>query len=328
MKRKATRHKKLKQELKATTHNSLSLAATLRMHGDALGISLLRLLRTPFSSFMAIIVMAIALSLAGSFYTLMSNTQQLMQGLQSGKQVSLFLDEQLSDEAAEDFARTLLDNHKVERVSFISKEHALAEFQQYSGFGDALNALESNPLPAVIQVFPNNIVQNEADLNGLIAEFQLMPEVDFAQVDMNWVARLQGIIAIIDRFVIIIALLLAFAVLLITANTIRAELQMRSEEVIVQKLVGATDRFIRLPFLYSGFWFCFISGILAWFIVSLMLLMISEPIESLSFLYQSHFEIHFMSLFESLIFVLGSALLGTLGAFIVINYQLRLLKPE
>ncbi len=126
----------------------------------------------------------------------------------------------------------------------------------------------------------------------------------------------------------LLSALLALAVVFITGNTIRTELQARHDEVVITKLVGGTNAFICLPFLYTGFWYGFISGVLAWCVISLMLIMIDTPIEQLSLLYQSQFQLHFMSVSESTILVLASSVLGVIGAFAVASHQLRLLKPE
>jgi len=304
------------------------LSINLLLHREALGASLRRLLLTPFTSAMAIIVMAIALSLAGSFYVLVNNAQQLVDNLQTGKQFSLFLHEHISDKQAAKLARRLQAYEGVANVVLISKQQALAEFQQYSGFGAALNALESNPLPAVIQVFPTQEVSEAYQLTQLLEQTKNEQEVDFAQIDMDWVARLQTMMQIANQVVMLLSGLLAVAVVFITGNTIRLELQTRRDEVVVEKLVGATNAFICLPFLYSGFWFGFIAGCFAWCIISLMLFMLSSPVAHLSMLYQSQFQLHFMSFAESMSLIVSASMLGVLGALAIVSHQIRLLKPE
>ncbi len=301
---------------------------TLQLHKASLITSLVRLVRAPFSSAMAVTVMAIAIALAGSFYVLVNNAQQLVNSLQTGKQISLFLHEAVSDQQASKLAKEIRVNESIEKVTVISKQQALAEFQQYSGFGAALDALESNPLPVVLQVYPKDSINEAHQLQQLFVQMQAQQGVDFAQMDMDWVARLQSIMQIASRVVVILSSLLALAVVFITGNTIRSELQARHDEVVVTKLVGGTNTFICLPFLYAGFWYGFISGVLAWCIISLMMIMIHAPIEQLSLLYQSQYQLDFMSVSESALLVLASSVLGVIGAFVVASHQLRLLKPE
>ena len=301
---------------------------SLRLNKIALIASLVRLLRAPFTSAMAVTVMAIAISLAGSFYILVSNAQQLVDTLQTGKQISLFLDVKISDQQASKLAQEIRSNEAIEKVILISNQQALAEFKQYSGFGAALDALEGNPLPAVLQVYPKETLTEPSQLTKLLTQMQSQQGVDFAQMDMDWVTRLQSIMQIASRIVVLLSALLALAVVFITGNTIRTELQARHDEVVITKLVGGTNAFICLPFLYTGFWYGFISGVLAWCVISLMLIMIDTPIEQLSLLYQSQFQLHFMSVSESTLLILASSMLGVIGAFAVASHQLRLLKPE
>ena len=305
-----------------------SVLTSLKLQGQLLNASLLRLLRSPFTSAMAITVMAIAIALAGSFYVVVNNAQQLVNSLQTGKQISLFLHEKISDDQARILAQKLLTNEAIENVSVITKQQALTEFQQYSGFGAALNALESNPLPAVIQVYPKDSLTEAIQLTDLLGQMQHEQAVDFAQMDMQWLARLQAIMQMANRIVLILTGLLAVAVLFIIGNTIRSELQTRRDEVIVTKLVGGTNTFICLPFLYTGFWYGFISGALAWCVISLILLTINTPIEQLALLYHSQFQIQFMSFSESIYLLMASSTLGMLGAFTVAMHELSILKPE
>ncbi|MFA5019253.1 MAG: permease-like cell division protein FtsX, partial [Methylobacter sp.] len=194
------------------------------LHAHALFSSLGRLVASRFSSAMTIVVLAIAISLASGFYLLVANLQQLAGNLEASNQISLFLKDDISEARANKFAGVIRQNPDIQDVKLITKEQALAEFQAYSGFGDAVKALEKNPLPIVIQVLPKNSFENEQALEVLLDDFKRSAEVDFAQMDMQWVKRLQSIMEVARRGVILLSLLLGAGVLFITANTIRLEL--------------------------------------------------------------------------------------------------------
>jgi cell division transport system permease protein len=287
-----------------------------------------RLSRTPFTSSMTVLVLAIAISLASSFYIVVANIQQLTGNLESSNQMSLFLHDNISDAAGQKLAEQIEQNGSVVEVEFISKKAALEEFKANSGFSDALNALERNPLPSVIQVVPKNALENNEDIEKLMADFKQFPQVDFVQVDMQWVARLQTIMLIASRGVMLVSLLLGFAVTFITGNTIRLELQNRQDEVYISKLVGATHSFIQRPFLYTGFWLGFISGFLGWLIMTITLLILETPVEKLSTLYNSSFDLLFLSFSDFILLLTISSLLAVLGSWAVLHYQLRQLKPH
>lgn len=297
-------------------------------HAQALFSSLGRLVASPFTSLMTITVLAIAISLASGFYLLVVNLQQLAGNLATSDQISLFLMDDISDAHAKQFADTIKRNANVQQVKLITRKEALEEFKTYSGFGSAIEILETNPLPIVIQVTPKNALDGKQGFESLLDSFKQAPEVDIAQVDMQWVERLQSILAVTRTGGTLLSVLLAIGVLFIIGNTIRLELHNRRDEVIIAKLVGATNAFIQRPFLYNGFWLGFISGVAAWFIVTAMMLILWQAVDKLSRLYGGTFHMLFLTFTETLTLLLISSALGVLGAWGVLIYQLRHTKPD
>lgn len=302
------------------------LTAYRDLHAHILFSSLGRLVASPFTSIMTIAVLAIAISLASGFYILVVNLQQLTGNLETSNQISLFLREDVSDAHANKLADSIRQNESVQEVKLITKEQALTEFKTYSGFGSAINTLEKNPLPIVIEVLPKNTLDDKQKLTTLMESFQQSPEVDFAQMDLQWVERLQSIVALARLFANLLFVLLGGAVLFIIGNTIRLELHSRREEVVIAKLVGATNSFIQRPFLYSGFWIGFISGVSAWFIVAIVMLILRGSVEKLSGLYEGSFHLVFLSFSETLVLIAVSSALGVLGSWVVLVCQLQRTK--
>jgi len=323
----------MKQKIRHTNNterNDLSekSQAYLRIHAHALFSSLGRVVKNTFTSVMTIIVMAIAISLASGFYLLVVNMQQLTGNIESTNQISLFLKSNISDNSGKKLAEKISQNAAVGEVVLITKEQALREFKVYSGFGDALNVLDTNPLPTVIQILPKNTLDDVKTIESLMMEFNRLPQVDFAQLDMQWVKRLQSMMQIFQRGVLVLTLLLGFAVLVITGNTIRLELQNRRDEVLVAKLVGATHSFIQRPFLYTGFWLGFLSGVTAWLLVSIIMLVIQGPIETLSVLYDGTFNLSYFSFIDIVLLLSISSFLSIAGSWIVLHFQLQQIKPR
>jgi cell division transport system permease protein len=298
------------------------------LHGQALFSSLGRLLKTPFTTIMTIMVLAIAIGSAAGFYVLLANVEQLTGNLENTNQISLFLKADVTDAAGQYLMEDIRHNSAVQSVTFMNRENALAEFKQFSGFSDAIAALDSNPLPAVIQVLPKNVLKDPEELESLVTEFKKLPQVDIAQLDMQWVRKLQSMVALIRRGMVILSCAIGFAVVFIMGNTIRLELEGRREEVLISKLVGATHSFIQRPYLYTGFWFGFLAGSVAWFMVTTMLLILKQPIENLLMLYDKDYSVIFFSFSESFSLLGMAALLGVVGAKFVLSYQLRQMKLE
>ncbi len=297
-------------------------------HAQALFSSLGRLVGSPFTSMMTITVLAIAIALASGFYLMVVNLQHLAGNFEAGNQVSLFLKEEVADAAASRLADSIKKNPNVDNVRLISRKEAMEEFKTYSGFGAAIDILESNPLPVVIQITPANTLSDKQGFDELVETFKQIPEVDLAQIDMQWLERLQALLELAQRVGSLLSILIGVGVLFIIGNTIRLELHNRRDEVIIAKLVGATNAFIQRPFLYSGFWIGFISGVFAWFIVTGMMLILWKSVVKLSELYGGTFHMLFLTFTETLTLILISSVLGVLGAWGVLIYQLRHTRPD
>jgi cell division transport system permease protein len=305
------------------------LNAHFALHAQALFSSLGRLLRTPFTTIMTVMVLAIAIGSAAGFYLLLANVEQLTGNLENTNQISLFLKQEISDADGRKLADKIQQNTAVKSVKFMTKENSLAEFKSYSGFGDAIDALDTtNPLPIVIQVYPKNSLGDSAQLENLVTQLKQFPQVDIAQLDMQWVRKLQSMVALVKSGMLLLNFALSFAVVFIMGNTIRLELEGHREEVLISKLVGATYAFIQRPYLYTGFWFGFFAGTVAWLMVTAMMLILKQSIENLIMLYDKNCSVVFLSFSESLSLLFISAMLGVLGAKIVLHYQLRQMKLE
>jgi cell division transport system permease protein len=129
------------------------------------------------------------------------------------------------------------------------------------------------------------------------------------------------------RGVLVLAAVLALAVLLIVGNTIRLAIQNKHDEIEVQKLIGATDAFIRRPFLYSGIWHGLLGAIIAWILVAISLWLLNGPVQRLSLLYDSNFELGSLGMSASLTLLTSGILLGLLGAWAAVGRHLREIEP-
>jgi cell division transport system permease protein len=323
--------KQVRQEIRQTKSAGGGLRDKINAHRDvhahALFSSLGRLVASPFTSIMTIAVLAIAISLASGFYILVNNLQQLTGNFETSNQISLFLRDDVSDMHANKLVNNVRDNINVKEVKLITREQALADFKSYSGFGAVIERLEENPLPIVIEVLAKNTLDDKETLSSLFKSFQQYPEVDFAQMDTQWVERLQSIVSLVRLFTSLVNMLLAAAVLFIIGNTVRLELHARREEVVIAKLVGATNSFIYRPFLYTGFWIGFLSGMSAWFIVTILMLILRQSVEVLSELYGGGFHLMFLSFSETLAMISLTSFLGVLGSWVVLICQLQNTRP-
>lgn len=310
-------------ELRAAT--ALSLKTYVAQHLQAFFYSLGQMWRTPVASLMTAAVIGIALALPSALYLVLEHAQQASAGWSGGAQITLFLKQGVSEEASRGLAGRLRAWPAVSEVRAISRTEALEEFRQLSGFGAALDALDENPLPAVI------VLRLAADQEGAAErtreQLRALPEIELAEFDEQWLKRLRAIMALLARAVLLLAILFAAAILFIVGNTLRLAVQGRHEEIEVIKLIGASDAFIRRPFLYSGMWYGIFGGVCAWIMVSLALWLLNAPVQQLAGLYQSDFRLSGLGFTATLWLVSGGALLGLVGAWLSVGRHLADIEP-
>ncbi len=290
--------------------------------------SLGRLSRAPISTAMTLAVIAIALSLPTGLHVLLGNLQSVTGNWNSAASISLFMKRELKQAEAEVLAGQLSERPEIETVELISREQALQEFRQLSGFSDALEALDENPLPMLLLVKPAQKASTPLAADRLLQELRQLPQVELAQLDLQWVRRLQAITETARRAIMLLSALLALAVILTVGNTIRLEIQNRQSEIEISKLIGATNTFIRRPFLYLGFWYGLFGALGAWLLVSLAIWVLDDPVERLAALYQSGFTLTGVDAATWLLLALGGPLLGLAGAWIAVARHLNAIEPS
>lgn len=304
------------------------LAAWRSHHRQMLVAGFTRLYRKPVATGMTVAVIGISLALPASLLVLVQNVKQVSGSWQGAARISLFLKQGLSDQDVQNTASAVRDTKGVASLQIVSADQALAEFKSRSGFGDALALLGDNPLPAVLVVQPDAAHSTPETARQLGQSLTRLPQVDRVRLDVQWLRRLQAILDILGRAVLIIGCLLGLAVILIVGNTIRLDIEGRRTEIEVSKLIGATDRFIRRPFLYYGAGYGFTGGILAWLLVTVSLALLGGPVTRLAGLYGSNFSLTGAGLSGALMLLAGGGLLGWLGAWLAVARHLRDIEPS
>lgn len=297
-------------------------------HSNSAIESLLRMLDSPLQSFMTWLVIAIAVALPAALFVVFNNIQQIGYNWQDSSQISVFLKEQATEAQGEELRKRWSLRADVAQTTYVSPAQALEEFKAGSGLGDLVNHLDQNPLPGVILVKPK-IGGNAPDaLTSLQQALVSDPLVADVRLDMLWVKRLHQFISIAERFVVGLAGLLTLGVLLVIGNTIRMAIESRREEIVVVKLVGGTDAYVRRPLLYTGLWYGVGGGIVAAIILAIGFWWLSAPVAQLADLYQSEFRLQGLGFIESLQIILLAGVVGLIGAWISVARHLNLIQPR
>ncbi|WP_416306397.1 permease-like cell division protein FtsX [Neptunicella sp. SCSIO 80796] len=290
--------------------------------------SLGELWRTPAASLMTIGVLGLSITLPTTLYVLVKNTEQVSAGWEQAAEISLFLRKDVSQGDIQQMVKRVSLWPEVEKLLHIPADKALDEFKKLSGFGDALQYLDSNPLPEVLLVTPTVKHAGPKSAARLLQKLRDEREVETGKLDIEWLTRLHGVLELARELVLLIALLLFMAVVLIIGNTIRLNILNKRSEILVMKLVGATDSFIQRPFLYTGFWFGLSGGILAWFAVMLITWWMGASIANVTALYQKNFELTGLAGSELLTMLGLSIFLGLAGSVISVHRHVRDIEPS
>jgi cell division transport system permease protein len=290
--------------------------------------SLGELWRQPAASLMTIGVLGLSITLPSTLYIMVKNTEKITAGWEQASEISLFLKPDISAASSQQLVARLNTWEEIDSVVFIPADDALKEFQHLSGLGDAIAYLQSNPLPDVVLVTPIDKHATPNAAKTLLDKLKQQREVDIGKLDIEWLERLYAVIAIASDLVTFIGILLFFAVVLIIGNTIRLNILNKHDEIVVMKLVGATDAFIHRPFLYNGFWYGLLGGLMAWFAVIIILWWMDSSIETFAAMYQKDFNITGLT-GTALLTMLGlSITLGLLGSLISVQRHVRQIEPK
>ena len=303
------------------------MTAWLSRHASTSIASLGRLFRQPFASLMIVLVIAVTLAIPAALNLVVKNAQSVSAGWDNALDFSVYLRRDVAEADATKLADLVQQRADIASVRLITASEALAEFKAQSGFGAALDHLTENPLPHTLVVRPSAANTGESIIL-LQEELGNLPEADAVQVDTEWVQRFHAILDIVRRAIVIGASLLGVAIIVIIGNTIRLDIQNRREEIEVTKLIGASNAFVRRPFLWSGLWYGLFGGLLAVGLVHYGLFLLEQPVARLAGLYHSGIVVISLSARETLVVIGIGVTLGLIGSWFAAARHMRRIEPR
>jgi len=290
--------------------------------------SLGELWRNPIASLMTVAVLGLSLTLPSALYVMVKNTSQIAGQWQQASEISLFLRTDASQQSVATLKQQISIRNDVESVKWVTKQEGFEQFKATSGFGETLDYFDSNPLPDVLVVTPAQQARTPARAQALLEELQQAREVQMGKLDVDWLSRLQAIVDLIQDVLAALALLLCISVILIVSNTIRLNILSKRDEIVIMKLVGATDAFIQRPFLYTGVWYGVAGGVIAWLATQLLIWWIGSAVTDVTELYQSQFSLSGLTVGEMLMVWLVAVALGLIGSFLAVRKHIKSIEPE
>lgn len=300
----------------------------LGRHFQVLFSTLGNMTRTPVASLNTILIVAITLLLPCLLYVVVKSAQGLSESWQGRPQISIFLEQELSDGEAQLIFEEIRLLPAIGLAEFVSPSQALDEFRALSGLDSEINFLENNPLPASVVLMPADEYANSQELLSLQDELSKIDGIDKIRLDLDWTNRFNAILDVFTSIATLLSGLLGLALILIVGNTIKLLILNRRHEIEITKLVGGTDTFVRRPFLYYGSLYGFLGSVITLVLLLGAALLVKEPIEKLSTLYQSQSTLYQLSAYDILIILIIGTSLGWLAARWSVAQHLRNVQPK
>lgn len=286
------------------------------------------MLRQPLATFLTVAVIAISITLPSLCYIVWKNVSQAAQQWYPTPQLTVYLDKSLDEKGAEQIVAGLRQLDGVKSVNYLSREEAMIEFRNWSGFGTALDLLEENPLPAVAIITPKIDFQNSQSLINLRNKIGQLAGIEDIRMDESWFTRLAALTGLIGQIALVIGILMVMAVFLVIGNSIRLNIFARRDTINVMKLIGETDGFIMRPFLNGGIILGFFGALLSLILSALLVWQLSNIVTQVAGVFGTTFHIQGLLWDEVLLVILVAAMIGWLAAWLATVQHLRRFTPE
>lgn len=282
----------------------------------------------PLATLLTVAVIAISITLPSLCYIVWKNVSQAAQQWYPAPQLTIYLDKSLDEKGAEQTVAGLKQLDCVKSVNYLSREEAMIEFRNWSGFGTALDLLEENPLPAVAIITPKIDFQNSQSLINLRNKVGQLAGIEDVRMDDSWFTRLVALTGLIGQIAMVIGILMVMAVFLVIGNSIRLNIFARRDTINVMKLIGATDGFIIRPFLNSGIILGFFGALLSLILSALLVRQLTGIVTQVAGIFGTTFHIQGFLWDEVLLVILVAAMTGWLAAWLATAQHLRRFTPE
>ncbi len=314
----------------ATSHgNSLGqrFAIWRAQHRQQFADSLHRLMQKPLANGVTLLLLTIAIFLPCLLYLGVRNVEHWVSYSDNGLEVSAYLQQETGQDEISGLLKEARQWPAVKSVRYLSADDALASLSRSIGAEDIVESLPRNPLPPTLLIALQGLDNLEADAAAIAARLEQNPLVESVSYNVSWFEKAQALVGLGRQLALGLALILGAGVILVVGNTIRLAIESRSEEILVARLVGATDGFVRRPFLYMGAWLGWLGALLAGLLLSVCWLALTYYIRPLEEAYNADIAIQGLPLALLLAILLACTALGWLGAWAICHSHLRRLEP-
>jgi cell division transport system permease protein len=273
------------------------------------------------STLMMFLVIGVTLILPSISFLVVQNLKSISQTIQHESQITIFLKKDISVDAKNKIEKDLKSRIEISNFHYVKKEEAWSKLQKSMGFNESNNGLSENPLPDAFFISPNTVNPNQIEI--LKSSLDRLEGVDQVVVDTGWVKKLNSVLHLANKAIFLASILLAFMLTVVIGNTIRLQMTSHFEEIELSKLIGATNQFIRRPFLYSGFIYGLGGGLTAALSLKLIVICLNQTVVEVEAIYGAQFTIVDLTPLQYLSIVGSSILIAILASFISINQSIK-----
>lgn len=298
----------------------------LNQHQQALKQVLSRMRHHLLATFMMCCVMGVTLCLPSMLYVIVDNLNRLAGNVKNEPQITLFLKLDSSSATVDKIREQLSQDNMVDHYQFVDKSMAWQKLQESEGTKLVTSDLDKNPLPDAFFVFPKSVAPEA--IAQLQSQLQSLDGVELAQVDANWIKRFDAILQLAKQAILVLVGLLGFALLAIIGNTVRLQIMTQREEIEVSQLIGATNSFIRRPFLYAGALYGLGGGVAAFGMLAGVVYVFNQSIAKIANLYASDFSLSLPQPTLVIGLIVAAICLGWVAAYFAVSRSLAQLGPH
>ncbi|MDU8925049.1 permease-like cell division protein FtsX [Pasteurellaceae bacterium LIM206] len=286
------------------------------------------LVKKKYGTLLTVLVIAVSLTVPTVSFLLWKNTHKAATEFYPESDITVYLHKNLSEDDANAVVEKIRQQEGIESLNYISRQQSLKDFKSWSGFGEELDILDDNPLPAVVMITPTKAYQESGKREELRANLDKIKGVQEVRLDNNWMEKLTALTWLIAHVAIFCAVLMTLAVCLVIGNSIRSDVYSSQANIEVMKLLGATDQFILRPYLYTGIIYGLLGGFFASFFSSLLIGYFTSAVKYVTDIFAVQFELYGLGVGEFLFLMVICAVVGYVSAWISATRHIRILEKK
>lgn len=290
-------------------------------HSQAIKQVINRMAQHKSATFIMCAVIGVTLCLPSLFYVATSNLSQLVGNIKTESQISIFLKLDTSANKIAQIEQALKSNTNIASYHLVTKEQAWQQLQQTESAANIASTLDKNPLPDAFFISPKSLSPDA--IAQLQSTLQNIDGVDKALIDSNWIKRLNSLLQLGNKVILVLAGLLGFALVAVIGNSIRMQILTQREEIEVSQLIGATNSFIRCPFLYAGAFYGFGGGVIACILLATVITFFNTSVAKIASEYGSSFSLSLADIQLNITIIATATLLGWLASYLAVNRSLK-----